>query len=88
MICVVQPPPSANSGNVAAAELKVEPRSATGKDVSRNSERSLSTKRTAVRDTGKSEVIVNEPVNAGGPLNLKKAVQEFVENGNSRYCGA
>ena len=68
MISLVQPPPSAKCGNTAELVDGEELRSATGRVVKRNSERSFTSPRRAVTETGFDEVNVNEPANVDAPL--------------------
>src|SRR5262249_5231433 len=64
---VVHPPPSAKCGNTAA--VAGERRSTTGSVVIRNSERSLTTPRSATAATAFVEANVKDPENAVGPKN-------------------
>src|SRR5437870_2740271 len=70
MICVLQPPPSAKSGNTDDEPVAGgEPRSTTGSVVQMRSERSLRSPRRATTAMGFEALNVNVPENAEGPLN-------------------
>src|SRR5437868_7136986 len=68
MIWLVQPPPSANSGNTTLPAPGVAARSVTGRVVIRKSDRSLVNPWSVIAVTGTEDVNVNVPLTLDPPL--------------------